>query len=799
MRRGESLGRVRHYVRGLASIVASAILLSSVALLARRGQTPPPVADNQTVTTPEDMGVTNRLSVHDSNGKPLTYAIVTQPSQGSLSSLAIPVGTTVRFVHIGDYGSNSSNEELVANLVKGWSPDFVLTAGDNNYPHGEASTIDENIGQYYESFIGNYKGSYGSGSSTNRFWPALGNHDWDVGDQPYLNYFTLPNNERYYDVVFGGGLVELFVIDSDSHEPDGDSSTSTQANWLKKELAASTSCFKVVDFHHPPYTTWSGGSMSGMRWPFRSWGADMVLAGHAHVYERLDASGFPYIVNGLGGQNIANFGGSLPSGVKSVVRYNSNFGAMLVTANTSGITYKFYNVNGKLIDTYTQSKDCSGSGGSPLASLSPTSLTFPSQVVGTTSAAQAVILSNPGGAPLSITTLAITGPNSGDFRQTNDCGSSLAAGSSCTMIVTFQPTATGPRGATLTVTDNASNSPQTASLTGTGTASIVNLAPSSLNFGNQTVSTASAAQTVTLKNTGNAAVNISAVAISSGFAQTNSCGSSVAVGASCTFNVTFTPTSAVAYTGSLSITDNAQGSPQSVMLSGNGTGGGGSPLAVVQVQNNIDLLNTDTSLTVNIVTQPGHLLVAFCREGPNGTDNFTVTDSAGQTWTLTKSGYANESSTGPRIGMFYVANSAAVASVTVHYTTPGGVTKPAIMVMEISGAAASGVEDASVNNKSGASVTTESSGSVTTTNANDILIFAGDAAGTESAGTTCSTGWCGGTGYTIPNNKLATGASGSNARVAMQYLIVSSAQTSTTTSMNYNNANWNGNIFAAFK
>src|SRR5205807_3735796 len=103
--------------------------------------------------------------------------------------------------------------------------------------------------------------------------------------------------------------------------------------------------------------------------------------------------------------------------------------------------------------------------------------------------------------------------------------------------------------------------------------------------------------------------------------------------------------------------------------------------------------------------------------------------------------------------MFYVANSAGVTSVTAHYSTSGGVIKPGIMVMEISGAATSGVADGSVNNGT-ASDTTSTSGSLTTTNANDILIFATDAAGDQ-------TGWTAGTGYAIPNNKLALGASGS--------------------------------------
>src|SRR5207244_1915901 len=98
------------------------------------------------------------------------------------------------------------------------------------------------------------------------------------------------------------------------------------------------------------------------------------------------------------------------------------------------------------------------------ATLSPTSLAFPSQDVGTTSARQAVTLSNSGSAALSISSIAITGANSGDFAQTNTCGSSLGAGAQCTINVTFRPAATGTRTGTLTVTDNASGSPQTASL-----------------------------------------------------------------------------------------------------------------------------------------------------------------------------------------------------------------------------------------------------------------------------------------------------------------------------------------------
>src|SRR5436305_11759591 len=122
--------------------------------------------------------------------------------------------SSVRFAVIGDYGDAGQNELDVANLVHGWNPDFVITTGDNNYNDGAASTIDRNIGQYYHDFIFPYTGTYGPGAPFNKFFPALGNHDWvTAGAAPYLSYFTLPNNERYYD--FASGPAHFYSIDSD--------------------------------------------------------------------------------------------------------------------------------------------------------------------------------------------------------------------------------------------------------------------------------------------------------------------------------------------------------------------------------------------------------------------------------------------------------------------------------------------------------------------------------------------------------------------------------------------------------
>jgi hypothetical protein len=102
--------------------------------------------------------------------------------------------TAVTFAVIGDYGNNSSNEDKVSQMIGTWGVDFVVTAGDNNYPDGRQSTIDNNIGQYYRNFIDNYQGSYpGSNPAINSFFPSLGNHDYHTNPPtPYLDYFTLP-------------------------------------------------------------------------------------------------------------------------------------------------------------------------------------------------------------------------------------------------------------------------------------------------------------------------------------------------------------------------------------------------------------------------------------------------------------------------------------------------------------------------------------------------------------------------------------------------------------------------------
>jgi hypothetical protein len=259
-----------------------------------------------------------------------------------------PAGT-VRFAVIGDYGADTADEARVAALVKSWTVDFVVTTGDNNYPNGEKATIDENIGKYYAEFIGNYHGKFGPGSQVNRFWPSPGNHDWVSGIGPYVEYFTLPGNERYYDVDLG--LVHLYTVDSDPQEPDGVTATSVQGKWLKTRLKGSKSCYDFVFFHHAPYSSARHGSTENMRWPFHEWGAEAVFTGHDHTYERFTIDGVPYFVSGLGGAQKYTF--PSPPLPETQFRTNDDYGALLVNASKSSVTYDFFTADGVKRDSLT--------------------------------------------------------------------------------------------------------------------------------------------------------------------------------------------------------------------------------------------------------------------------------------------------------------------------------------------------------------------------------------------------------------------------------------------------------------
>jgi hypothetical protein len=211
----------------------------------------------------------------------------------------------------------------------------------------------------------------------------------------------------------------------------------------------------------------------------------------------------------------------------------------------------------------------------PVLSVTPSSLAFPSTIVGTVSDEQTVTLTNTGSSALSIKSISVKGTQAAAFIDISACGTSLAVGKSCTVYLGFSPKSAGSTTATLSLADNAPQSPQTVTLTGSGVAAhALTITPTSLAFPATPVGGASTGKSVTLTNSSAIAVSISAILLNGvdphDFVTLNNCGAALGAGSSCTIFVAFTPTATGSRTATLSVADNASGSPQLVGLSGTG-------------------------------------------------------------------------------------------------------------------------------------------------------------------------------------------------------------------------------------
>ena len=263
-----------------------------------------------------------------------------------------------------------------------------------------------------------------------------------------------------------------------------------------------------------------------------------------------------------------NCGTSLAAGASCSV--HGHFAPTAATAMTAAITLKD-NAAGS-----PQSIGLTGTGVAiPTLSFSAKSLAFGRQEVGHSSLSQSVTVTNTGKTAVTSISIKVTGTNAASFAFGYSCGTSLAAGASCTIHGHFGPTAASAMTAAITLTDSASGSPQSIALSGTGVSTpSLSLSATSLAYGFQKIGTASASQTVTVTNTGGATVTFTGIAVTgtnaSAFGFANTCGSSLAVGASCTIHGHFAPATSTAMTAAITITDSASGSPQTVALTGTG-------------------------------------------------------------------------------------------------------------------------------------------------------------------------------------------------------------------------------------
>ncbi|MGD9714490.1 MAG: beta strand repeat-containing protein [Thermomicrobiales bacterium] len=276
-----------------------------------------------------------------------------------------------------------------------------------------------------------------------------------------------------------------------------------------------------------------------------------------------------------------------------------------------------------------------GRGVTPGRLINPDPVAFGNQMVNTQSSPLAVTITNNGSANLVITNLAVSGTNAAEFTFTSGAlPITVTPGNNTTVNVRFLPTAVGARAALLVITDNANGSPYSLSLTGTGTAPVIGLNPTSLAFSNQNVGTTSTSRTLTVNNTGTANLVITAINISGTHAAEYAFTSgtlpiTIAPSSSANLGVTFSPTAAGARTASLNLTTNATGSPHGVALSGTGVAPGFSanPTSINFGNQNVGSTSAATGVVITNTGTGDLVISAISKSGTNSGD-FAFTSGA---------------------------------------------------------------------------------------------------------------------------------------------------------------------------
>lgn len=465
-------------------------------------------------------------------------------------------------------GKAPANSTIV-NGVSVNNTEFVTLNGDVIYNGGNQITdagvqggIDVTnweTGQVYDLYTQNLTLTEntieGVGSSQGVFQDAFGGTDWTNFRTTFVSdYNTWWNASNTTPFAIPGSPV---VTNLDFTGWKSSMLTDAHSVWQAPAVDPSTACEATPDA--PDF--WLSASVGFLTV------RPMTAAVFTATVTSLDFTG---TVN-LSSDGVQSIPGATASWSQDTI---TDSGTSTFTVNTSGATpagnypVVLMATSGSVTRTVTVSVIVDSN-----VSISPNSLSFPNQEVGTTSAAQNVTLTNTGSSTLSITSVAVTEAGQGDFAETNNCGTSLGAGRSCTISVTFSPVISGTFSPAIIITDLDPTSPQSVGLSGTGVAPIARVSPSSLTFAGQLINTASPAQVVTLTNTGTASLSITAININGPFSETNTCGETLGVGANCTVSVTFTPRSSGTSTGSLNFTNNGSPSFEQVTLSGTGLAG----------------------------------------------------------------------------------------------------------------------------------------------------------------------------------------------------------------------------------
>ncbi len=247
----------------------------------------------------------------------------------------------------GSASATCPHEKAIAAMVHSWVPEAVFTTGDNDNGPGDGTEVPGDQ-HPYDDLI-----------DAGAFFPSWGNVDWSGSMDAALAYFRIVPDPPYYSKDFDG-ILSAYFVDTNPQDPVGDDGGSLQAEWLGTHVASSTSPWKLVFTHHPPYSSCAGsyngtGGLEDYTWVAAA-GVNAVFNGHLHGYERLaepgatDAS-IPFLVMGASGISlVADCDASIPGSLKRV--YGS-FGAIKLQLTDKTLTASFYDETGAMLDTVT--------------------------------------------------------------------------------------------------------------------------------------------------------------------------------------------------------------------------------------------------------------------------------------------------------------------------------------------------------------------------------------------------------------------------------------------------------------
>ena len=268
------------------------------------------------------------------SGVALVAALVTAVGAPATVQAVDPRPPVGAVAVIGDFGSGGVDERRVADLVARAAPTAIVSTGDNVYDSDD-----------YDALVGRH---YGAWVERGSFLPAAGNHDHSEGIAAFDAYFDDLQGRRTYTRVVGD--IQFFVLDSQA-ALDSPQERRRQYTWLRTTMRRSASPWQVVVLHHPPYSSGAvHGSTDELRWPFGWWGADLVLSGHEHHYERLTVRGTTYVVDGAGGKDLYPFGRALPG---SAVRFDRDVGSLFLVPRAGRLVGEFWSAGGERVDRFS--------------------------------------------------------------------------------------------------------------------------------------------------------------------------------------------------------------------------------------------------------------------------------------------------------------------------------------------------------------------------------------------------------------------------------------------------------------